>query len=584
MGSVKRKKQQKKSDRLERKTLQAPVRPDHAERLEQRITPRGRCLLVAGLLAAIALVRVLYLVEFSDFVFQSGDTKFFIKYARAIAGGDIFLSGKSLLFSPLYAYFMAAVFTVVGENFLWVQVIQYGLSVLAAYLLYRLSRDLFGTLAGLFTLILYLFYDMILIYDSQLLDTVFSILLPAGALLLLHRAPITGRLGQWFGAGLVLGLFALTRPNVMLFFPLVAVWAYWAGGTGSKLIRRLVPAVLVAVGAALMILPFTVRNMVMTGEPVLITAHGGINFYVGNNEKATGYFTPPHGMPPLPGIFNLEVPKRVAEEQSGRTGMSDSEVSGYWFQRGVTYIKANPGAFLALTLKKTRAFFNGYEVGLNFDFNFLREVSWSLKIAFLPLALLLPLGLAGMVLSLRHWRTHILFYLFFFTYSASVILFFITARYRLPVIPVLLVYGGFTLRTLLAWLSRPVRLALLLVALIIGGLLLNMELGIRFKPGLVAHSQAYMLECMGRIDQSVAKYEEALRHDPRLSLSHLQLARIHARRGENDRAIAHYQGILRLSPNDASVLREVALFRSHLRGLAGKGPLAPPGEGGAVNR
>lgn len=580
MTSGKQKKRQRKAARRDRGAEPSLTRPNHAERLESRITPRGRCLLVAGLLAAIALLRILYLVEFGDFVFQSGDTKFLVNYARAIAAGDLFLHGQSLLFSPLYAYFLAAMFTVAGENYVWVLVVQYGLSLLAAYLLYRLSRDLFGTLAGLFTLALYLFYSMILVFDSQLLDTVFSVLLPSAALLLLHRAPITGRLRQWFGAGVLLGLFALTRPNVMLFFPLAAGWAFWAGGTGKALARRLVPVALVAIGAALCILPFTVRNWVVTGEPVLITAHGGINFYVGNNEKATGFFTPPHGMPPLPGIFNLEVPRRVAEAQSGKTGMSDTEVSDYWFQRGTTFIRENPGDFLALTLKKTRAFFNGYEVSLNFDFNYLRRISWSLKFAFLPLAVLLPLGLAGMVLSLRNWRTHLLFYLFFVTYSASVILFFITARYRLPVVPLLLVYGGFTLRTLVAWLSRPARLALLLVALVLCGLLLNVDLGIHFKPGLVAHSQAYMLECMGRIDQAVSKYEEALRHDRHLGLSHLHLARIHARRGDNERAKAHYQAAMQLSPNDPTLQREVILFQSHLRSLAGQGPLASPGEGG----
>lgn len=581
MTSGKQKKRQRKAARRDRSAEPAVTRTDTAVRLESRITPRVRCLLVAGLLAAIALVRILYLVEFGDFVFQSGDTKFFVNYARAIAAGDLFLRGQSLLFSPLYAYFLAAVFTVAGENYVWVLVVQYGMSLLAAYLLYRLSRDLFGTLAGLFTLALYLSYSMILVFDSQLLDTVFSVLLPSGALLLLHRAPITGRLRQWFGAGVLLGLFALTRPNVMLFFPLAAAWAFLAGGTKGKApARRLVPVALVAVGAALCILPFTLRNWVVTGEPVLITAHGGINFYVGNNEKATGFFTPPHGMPPLPGVFNLEVPRRVAEVQSGKTGMSDTEVSDYWFQRGTTFIRENPGDFLALTLKKTRAFFNGFEVSLNFDFDYLRQISWSLKFAFLPLAVLLPLGLAGMVLSLRNWRAHLLFYLFFVTYSASVILFFITARYRLPVVPLLLVYGGFTLRTLVAWLFRPARLALLLAALVLCGLLLNVDLGIHFKPGLVAHSQAYMLECMGRIDQAVSKYEEALGHDRQLGLSHLHLARIHARRGENEQAWAHYQGAMQISPNDPTLQREVALFQSHLRSLAGQGPLAFPVAGG----
>jgi len=585
MTSGNRQKRLKKAVRRARPEPRPDPRPDPARRLESRITPRLRCLLVAGLLATAALFRILYLVEFGEFVFESGDTSFFISYAHQIASGDIFLRGQSLLFSPLYAYFLAMIFALAGENFVIVLVVQYGLSLLAAYLLYRLSRHLFGTLAGLLTLLLYLGNSMILLFDSQLLDTVFSILLPSAALLLLHRAPVTGRKLQWFGAGVVLGLLALTRPNVLLFFPLAAGWAMWAGNGGRTLVRRLVPALLVTVGASLCILPFTVRNWVVTGEPVLITAHGGINFYVGNNEKATGYFTPPHGMPPLPGTFNLEVPRRVAEEQSGRSGLSDSEVSAHWFARGMDWIRRHPGDFLSLTLKKTRAFFNGYEVSLNFDFNFLRQLSWSLKPACIPLAVLLPLGLAGMALSLHRWRTHLVLYLFFVAYSASVILFFITARYRLPLVPLLLVYGGFSLRTLLAWLNRPARLVLLLAGLLFGGLLLNGDLGISFKPGPVAHSQAYMLECMGRTDEAVARYERALVHDPRLGLAHLHLARIHTKRGRLDLAEPHYRAALALNPNDGKLRNEVKAFiRMQAARMEEAGPLAAPGTGGGESR
>lgn len=578
MASGKQKKKQRKAAR-QAVRARAAVPPDPARRLEARITPGVRMALVAGLLAAIGFLRFFYLLEFGDFVFQSGDTKFFVDYAADIAAGDLFLRGRSLLFSPFYAYFLAAVFAAAGKNFQAVLVLQYALSLFSAYLLYRLSRDLFGTLAGLFTLGLYLFNSMILVFDSQLLDTVFSVLLPSAALLLLHRAPVTGRRRQWFAAGVCLGLLALTRPNSMLFFPLAAFWAFWAGGAGKPVFRRLAPAGLVAAGAALCILPFTARNLAVTGEPVLITAHGGINFYVGNNEKATGFFTPPHGMPPLPGSFNLEVPRRVAEQQSGRSGMSDAEVSRYWFARGLDWIASNPGDFLALTGKKIRAFFNGFEVSLNFDAAYLRQISWSLKIAFIPMAVLMPLGLAGMVLAGRWWRTHLLFYGFFLSYASSVVLFFITARYRLPVVPLLLVYAGFTLRTALAWLGKPARLAVLTVVIVLAGLLLNVDLGIHFEPGLVAHSRGYMLECMGRAEQAVGQYEEALRHDPGLFLSHLHLARIHARRGENDRAWSHYLEARRISPGDPVLQREMALFQSHLRQQAGTGPLAVPGEG-----
>ncbi len=69
MASGKQQKRRRKAARAERGERAPAQQPDPAQRLESQISVRGRCFLVAGLLAAIALLRVLYLVEFGDFVF-----------------------------------------------------------------------------------------------------------------------------------------------------------------------------------------------------------------------------------------------------------------------------------------------------------------------------------------------------------------------------------------------------------------------------------------------------------------------------------------------------------------------------------
>jgi tetratricopeptide (TPR) repeat protein len=274
-------------------------------------------------------------------------------------------------------------------------------------------------------------------------------------------------------------------------------------------------------------------------------------------------------MPPLPGLFNREVPRAAAERATGRTGMKDGEVSGYWFSRGLEFIRENPTRWALLTLRKVRAFLNGREVPINVEFDFFRGLSKALRIAFLPMGVLLPLGLLGLVRAARRGPEQSLFLLWFVVCFASVVLFFVASRYRLPVVPVLLLHAGFAIRELLTDVARPARLSASAAGLAALLLFSNADLELRLNPAYVAHSRGYTLETMQRWDDAIAWYERALAADPRLVLTHVHLARIHAGRGDAARAGEHYEAALRLAPADPGVRAEVENFREHVRAGGG---------------
>ena len=555
---------------------------DPAGRLESRLTPAAERVVVLALLAVAAGIRALYYFEIGDHVDKSGDAEIFLALARRIAAGDVFLAGDTLVFSPLYYYFLGTLFAIFGESYRIVLAVQLALGVGAGWVLHRFARDVFGPLAALLALALYVFYGLIVFYEGQLMDASFSVLLSILALWLLRRATVLPGWRPWLPAGVALGLLALTRPNVMLFFPLAFGWALWFGRSARaasanvaraealRAARSILPAAALTVGIGLCIFPFTIRNWLTTGDVTLVTSHGGVNFYIGNHDRATGFFSPPPGFPPLPGVLNREIPRRMAEGETGRTGMSDSEVSSYWFARGLAFIAERPARFAALTLRKTRAFFNGYEVPVNIDFRFAREIYPSLRLAAVPIGLVLPLALLGLAASRRRWRELLPFHLFLGAYSISVILFFVTARYRLPIVPLLIVYAGFALRTLLASVEVPKRLAVQLVGVAALGLALNADLGLRFDEALVAHSRGYTLEMMERKDEAIAYYEEALRENPDLLLTRLRVARLYGRRGSYAEARRHFDAARRLAPNDPAVQDEWRRFDAYVRGLEGR--------------
>jgi hypothetical protein len=550
----------KKRDRKRRKKekTKRAERPRATGIIESLLSPRILTFAAIVMLAVMALLRFFYFLEVGENVIKAADTDYFLETGKKIAGGDVFLDGQSLIFSPLYSYFLGSVLVFFGESFGWVLAIQFLLGILAAYLLYLLAKELFGPVAALCTLGLHCLYGFILFYEGQLLDAHFSVIIPVIILLSLRGASKSGHYLYWASSGFSLGLFALTRPNVLLFLPVAAGWAFWDSRDRWSGFRRWWPSTLLVAGAALCIFPFTARNWIVTGEPVLITAHGGINFYTGNNEKATGIYRPPDGMSPVPGAFNLEISRQVAEEETGRSDMTDHEVSSYWFGKASAFIRSHPGRFIQLLLKKCLIFFNGYEVELNTEFYFFKNVSHILKIAWIPLGLVMPLGLLGMALALRCWREHMIFYLFVLCYSLSVVLFFVSARYRLPIVPVFLLYGGFALKTVMANVKQPLKFGLLLLAGGVLALFVNLKPPVQLNQAVLAHNEGYNFAAMGRLNEAIKSYKDALRLNPELAATHMNMAMVYKKLGEVDKAGYHLREALKISPKDEVLGQQVA--------------------------
>jgi tetratricopeptide (TPR) repeat protein len=122
--------------------------------------------------------------------------------------------------------------------------------------------------------------------------------------------------------------------------------------------------------------------------------------------------------------------------------MSDSEVSGYWFVKGLDFIQSEPAEAVGVTLRKVRLFLSAYEVPLNYSFEYHRKYAAALNFPFGQLWLLYPLAIAGALLAAkRGWPVGDLLVLFGF-YTASVVVFHVSTRYRMPTIPMLAILGG----------------------------------------------------------------------------------------------------------------------------------------------
>jgi tetratricopeptide (TPR) repeat protein len=296
-----------------------------------------------------------------------------------------------------------------------------------------------------------------------------SLLAPMSALLVLQilRAGETGAPRRWFAAGLAMGLFAITRPNVLLCAPLLCVLALgWRGADFVVRRWRWKAALSLTVGTCLFVLPVTFINWRVGGDRVLVASQGGVNFYIGNNSTSNGWGAKAPGF-----LGNTIIDAQVlAEKAEGRT-MKPSEISDYWYARGLGFWREHPADALALTGKKILFVLSGLELPNNTDVGlFMREFAPPFVPCLYLLYLVTPLALVG---AFARWRRGDVgpraIALFMVIYACTIFMFFVCDRYRVPLRPLLAIFaveGGYLifegLRTRSARGTLPAAAALLL--------------------------------------------------------------------------------------------------------------------------
>ena len=355
------------------------------------------------------------------------DTAYYVSLSQRVASEGILAPIGAFFVSPLYVYFLAAVFAAGGSLFA-AQLIQIALGAVAVAFVFATARHWFGeraasAAAGLAALTGIFTFNEILILQSAL-----DPFLVASALYALTRTMADGRAGAFAATGASLALLALNRPNAVAFAVAAAAvvfvhqWRNRQVARGAFLVAGLL-AVLAANAA---------RNYAVSGDVVLIASHGGLNFYIGNHDQADGTYTPVPGITPsIAGQAGDS--KRVAESSTGRE-LSPGEVSNYFMRRALDWIAEHPGDAVMLWIRKAAILFNRVDVPLNYSYAFYARESAVLRVLAVGPWLLLPLGLVGLVWpSLRtNTRGYWVWGMFVPVYGAAVVLFFVSDRYRMP--------------------------------------------------------------------------------------------------------------------------------------------------------
>jgi tetratricopeptide (TPR) repeat protein len=439
------------------------------------------------LLAAVAVVllglglRVANLADVADSPFFSRpviDGQAYDQWARAIASGKA--PAEPFYQDPLYPYFLAGVYRAFGHNFWAVYVIQLLLGVALILLVLDTTRLLFGPVAAVAAALLAALYKPFIFYDCQIEKTALAVFL-TGLLVWLTVRTLKPREHSpyspvesgyvvlvWpFATGVALGLAALTRANLLLFAPLLILALMsrplLPAPHSSLIARRSSFRALAALaGIVLVIVPVSVRNSILAREFVLTTAQAGQNLYIGNSPyNNTGQYQAPPWVRPNPEFEQADFAE-YARRQAGKD-LTHGEVSRFYVRAALDWMRTHPAAFLRNLGRKLVLYFNNFEVPDNQDMYFFARYSWVLRLPLPGFGIIFGLGMAGLVIT-REKRNRqgrkadslarTALAVFFFGYAATVIVFFVFSRYRIPALPALLPFAGAMLASSLGVVRR----------------------------------------------------------------------------------------------------------------------------------
>jgi 4-amino-4-deoxy-L-arabinose transferase-like glycosyltransferase len=392
-------------------------------------------------------------------------------------------------------------------------------------------------------------YGPLFFIEGELLGEGWGVFWAAALLALFARLGSSRALLLYGALGCAGALAALTRPPLVVFF-LAGCLAHFARSFATTSRRDLLVRWGV-VGAALLAiwLPAARLNARATGHWGIFPSSGGINLYIGNNPRWQETVVM---RPGIPWLDLLSLPDKE--------GIFDPwERSAYFSRRVGAYLRESPGLFIEGLALKTVRFVNSRELPRNIDVYAFRE--WSSLLALLtwkvagfgfPFGVLLPLAAVGLWAHRRNTPDAV--WLLLTTYPAVIVLYFVSSRYRLPVLPALAVAAGagvVHLRELAR--ARQVRpLAYCFGAVALGMALLSVP-GSFPEERVNYRSELYRTLGYLRLQQrdyagSAAFYQQALAADPRNADALVDSSIAMAELNRNDEARQYIARAIALRP------------------------------------
>lgn len=523
----------------------------------------AQCLVVFSLALVLRLLHFWAMSRTLIYDVLIGDAWQYDRWAQEIAGGDWI--GKEVFYqTPLYPYFLAIIYSIGGHSVWAARIVQAVLGSLACILVARAgTRFFFDSRVGWVAGLLLAVYPPAIFFDGILQKATLDLLLTSAVLWSISRMPSEATLGWTLLLGCLLGLLILNRENAWVFVPVLLAWVVWQQRTKLPGLKGAGPIAALILGILIVLGPVGLRNYYVGGEFLLTTSQMGPNFYIGNHSGATGRYVslrPDRGDP----RFERTDARILAERAEGRP-MTPREVSTYWMRRSWADISSAPLDWCRLIVRKWYLTWNQVEM---VDGEGIRVHSWYSPVLmgtrwFLNFGILSAVAVAGAWLARRRFRELWVLYLMTLAFALAVTIFYVFARYRYPLVPMVAVFSAFGLVEVWRIISgsKPFVLAELITVIglsVLSAIATCWPNSDYHSDEVTYFSVGTALNELGRREDAIQQFQEAIKIKPDFAQAYINMGTTAMKMKQWDMAENHLRESLRINPNNPVALQNLA--------------------------
>lgn len=394
--------------------------------------------------ALALLIRLIVVSQIRDLPIVTSpalDSAEYLNWAHRLAAGDFAWPTVSQ-HAPGYPLFLAF-FLAIGLTVHSLLSIQAVLGALTAVMLFTIGDRLFGLRVGVIAGMIYVVYAPAVFIESSILAEGLLLLLLTCSLAFLSREWLA--FTDTFIGGLMFGAAIVVRPTALFMAIPCGLWLI----RSEERLRRISLLSSFAVAVLLVSGPFVIKSW-LTSRQFTLQGYGGLNLYIGDSPTHSGRPT-----------FRPGGKWEELNSEPLRAGVLDPvKQDRYFVKKALVEIGEHPSAFVVLLGRKVMWLVQAEEVRDSHSIYFVAEHSLLLKT--LPgWGTLFPLGCLGIwcwtSVQPRSARRCLIGYYAVGAIISSVLL-VIGTRYRMPIVPALVIaaaVGGDRLASIVASRQRP---------------------------------------------------------------------------------------------------------------------------------
>ncbi len=370
------------------------------------------------------------------------DVSYYDDWANEIASGH-WIGDRVFYGLPLYPYFLASIKLLTLNHTFLLHLIHFILGSLNCVLTFLIARKIFSDSIAFLSAVLVSVNFTLIFYDWLMMPVTLLIFITLAIIWGILEAPKQISIKHYFLVGAMVGLAMLGDGKFIFFVPMIAT--YWIFIT-PKSSNILIPFFL---GILLIICPVTIRNKIVGGDWVFISAQSGLSFYTGNTPQATGVYLSPTFI--RPHHQGQDVDQQMMAKTLSQKDLTPSEVSQFWTKQSIEFIRTQPLQYLELLKKKFLLFFTETEEAD--DIAMILQRDWKFRWDINPFYILCPLAMIGIILSWRRYKEGRILTFIILSQLIFTVIFFLTTRHRASIIPLLIIFQSFSL----CWLIEKIR-------------------------------------------------------------------------------------------------------------------------------